>query len=59
MSDDDGCISEKLIHADIAGYIGCSREMVSLLMKELKTGKFVSYSRGGYYKVLKTLPENY
>jgi len=36
----------KLTHADIASQIGCSREMVSKLMKDLTTGGHIATQRG-------------
>jgi CRP/FNR family cyclic AMP-dependent transcriptional regulator len=35
-------IEERLTHAAIASRVGCSREMVSRLMKDLETGGYVS-----------------
>ncbi len=34
-------IEERLTHAEIASRVGCSREMVSRLMKDLETGAYV------------------
>jgi len=58
MADEEGCIKDKLTHSDISGFIGSSREMISLIVKQLHIGKFVT-SKRGYYKILKPLPKNY
>jgi len=42
MQPDGGrCIAERLTHQAIASEIGCSREMVSRLMKDLRAGGFL------------------
>ena len=44
---DDGSrvIGERLTHRDIASRVGCSREMVSRLLKDLQRGGYVSVER--------------
>ena len=39
-------ITERLTHADIASRVGCSREMVSRLMKDLENGGYLDVSAG-------------
>ncbi len=39
-------IDERLTHQDIANRIGCSREMVSRVMKDLETGQYVRHDDG-------------
>lgn len=41
QADGRRCISERLTHQAIASEIGCSREMVSRLMKDLRAGGFL------------------
>lgn len=43
QGDDTGCrvIDERLTHLDMANRLGCSREMVSRLMKDLERGGYV------------------
>lgn len=43
VADDDGSfrIQERLTHKDIASRIGCSREMVSRILKDLESGGYV------------------
>jgi CRP/FNR family transcriptional regulator, cyclic AMP receptor protein len=36
-------VGERLTHADVAARLGCSREMVSRLMKDLENGGFLSH----------------
>jgi CRP/FNR family transcriptional regulator, cyclic AMP receptor protein len=39
-------VDERLTHRDIASRVGCSREMVSRVMKDLETGGYVAASDG-------------
>jgi CRP/FNR family cyclic AMP-dependent transcriptional regulator len=48
-------IEGRLTHQDIASRVGCSREMVSRLLKDLETGGYVS-SEGRQLVLLKPLP---
>ena len=50
------CIEGRLTHADIASRIGCSREMVSKLVKDLELGGYLKRIAAGEYQRLKTLP---
>jgi CRP/FNR family transcriptional regulator, cyclic AMP receptor protein len=57
VAQDDGTrvIAERLTHVEIASRVGCSREMVSRLLKDLEAGGFVR--RDGQRQVLvKRLP---
>jgi len=56
MQPDGGrCIAERLTHQTIASEIGCSREMVSRLMKDLRAGGIL-VSQGGKLWLSKELP---
>jgi CRP/FNR family transcriptional regulator, cyclic AMP receptor protein len=46
---------ERLTHQDMSSRIGCSREMVSRLMKDLERGRYVQ-SVGGVISVVRPLP---
>lgn len=48
-------IHERLTHAEIASRVGCSREMVSRLMKDLQSGGHV-YDAGDRWQLPRTLP---
>lgn len=58
---DDGrrWIEARLTHADIANRVGCSREMVSRLMKELRAGGYVVDDEGGWLLPDRPLPAHY
>jgi len=51
-------IGERLTHQEIANRIGCSREMVSRLMKDLERGGHTA-AAAGRLKLLKTLPQRW
>lgn len=55
QADGTRLIAERLTHREMANRLGCSREMVSRLIKDLETGGYVSSSAGSL-SVLKTLP---
>lgn len=57
---DDGTrlIEERLTHADIAGRVGCSREMVSRLLKDLASGGYIR-NVGRRLRILKPLPNRW
>lgn len=40
-------VRERLTHAEVASRIGCSREMVSRLLKDLERGGYVRHGDGG------------
>jgi len=44
--DGTAVVGERLTHQDIANRIGCSREMVSRVMKDLETGQYVRQHEG-------------
>lgn len=49
-------IGERLTHKEIANRIGCSREMVSRLMKDLERGGYVHEERGGARRLVGAIP---
>jgi CRP/FNR family cyclic AMP-dependent transcriptional regulator len=51
-------IAERLTHADIAARVGCSREMVTRLMKDLERGGYVSTAADGSRRIAH-LPEHW
>ena len=48
QSDGSRLIAPRLTHADVASRVGCSREMVSRLMKDLERGGYLSNHTGGW-----------
>ena len=38
-------IAQRLTHAELAGRVGCSREMVSRLLKDLERGKYIAFDQ--------------
>ena len=48
-------IGERLTHQEIANRLGCSREMVSRLMKDLEGGGYIG-EVASHYRLLKPLP---
>jgi CRP/FNR family transcriptional regulator, cyclic AMP receptor protein len=48
-------INDRLTHQEIASRVGCSREMVSRLMKDLEIGGYITGSSNSY-RVLRALP---
>lgn len=53
--DGSRAIPERLTHAEIASRVGCSREMVSRLMKDLESGGYLS-QRNQRIRLQRTLP---
>ncbi len=53
-----GAIDERLSHAQIAGHVGCSREMISLLMKDLESGGYLLIE-AKQIRIIKVLPKNW
>jgi CRP/FNR family cyclic AMP-dependent transcriptional regulator len=41
-------VNERLTHLEIAGRVGCSREMVSRLMKDLERGAYLTRNSAGW-----------
>lgn len=52
-------IEHRLTHADIAARVGCSREMVSRLMKDLATGGFIAAGSAGRLTIRRHLPSHW
>ena len=55
VSDTMRCVKEPLTHREIAAHVGCSREMVSRIMKDLSAGGYVRQAKAGL-EVLKAIP---
>jgi CRP/FNR family transcriptional regulator, cyclic AMP receptor protein len=55
QADDTRLITERLTHQEMANRLGCSREMVSRLMKDLERGGYLRVELGGMVLV-KRLP---
>lgn len=51
-------VAERLTHLELANRVGCSREMVSRLLKELERGGYIQVSRG-QFQLLKALPPRF
>jgi CRP/FNR family cyclic AMP-dependent transcriptional regulator len=51
-------VAERLTHAEIANRVGCSREMVSRLLKDLKKGSYLSAEDRGW-RLAKVLPPHW
>ena len=49
-------IGERLTHLDISMRLGCAREMVSRLLKELEKGGYVEAAPGGMLRLRRALP---
>ena len=49
-------IEERLTHLDISMRLGCAREMVSRLLKELERGGYILDMPGGRYRLMRVLP---
>ena len=50
-------VEERLTHAEIAARLGCSREMVSRLMKDLVVGCYLRRGPASGWTVLRSLPQ--
>jgi CRP/FNR family cyclic AMP-dependent transcriptional regulator len=48
-------LNERLTHQDMSSRIGCSREMVSRLMKDLQRGEYIDHD-GSVIRLLRPLP---
>ena len=55
QADGSRIVAERLTHAEIAARIGCSREMISRLLKSLTSGGYVQ-QRTGRLALRRTLP---
>ena len=51
-------IADRLTHREIASRVGCSREMVSRLLKDLKGGGYLD-QRAGHIMLARTLPAHW
>ena len=51
-------IADRLTHREIASRVGCSREMVSRLLKDLKGGGYLD-KRAGHIMLARTLPAHW
>jgi CRP/FNR family transcriptional regulator, cyclic AMP receptor protein len=49
-------LQERLTHQEIANRLGCSREMVSRLVKDLQRGGFVEALGAGGLAIARSLP---
>ena len=49
-------VAERLTHGDIKSRVGCSREMISRLMKDLERGGYVRVAPGHRLILLRSLP---
>jgi CRP/FNR family transcriptional regulator, cyclic AMP receptor protein len=49
-------VTERLTHQEMANRLGCSREMVSRLTKDLEGGGYLSTGSKGVLSLLRTLP---
>ena len=57
--DDEGVRAvDRLTHQEMANRIGCSREMVSRLMKDLERGGYIT-PQDGHYRMAKPLPHRW
>ena len=58
QADDTRLITERLTHQEMANRLGCSREMVSRLMKDLERGGYV-VAASGSFSVVRALPSRW
>jgi CRP/FNR family transcriptional regulator, cyclic AMP receptor protein len=58
QADGSQLVTERLTHLDMAHRLGCSREMVSRLMKDLERGGYVAIAPGRL-QLLKPLPQRW
>lgn len=52
-------VEQRLTHADMSSRIGCSREMVSRLLKDLIRGNYIELTDSGRLRLLKRLPQRW
>ncbi len=55
----DGILEDYFTQQDLADLIGCSREGVCLILKELVEGEFISYDENKHIKIRRELPEKW
>jgi CRP/FNR family transcriptional regulator, cyclic AMP receptor protein len=58
QADDTRLITERLTHQEMANRLGCSREMVSRLMKDLERGGYVT-AQGSAIQITRVLPSRW
>ena len=58
QSDGTRVIAERLTHQEMANRLGCSREMVSRLTKDLEVGGYLAATNGGF-TLLRPLPSRW
>ncbi len=56
---DTGYITPRMTHQDIAEMVGCSREMVSRILKDLRTGGYISIDTQKRIVINKKLPSRW
>ncbi len=56
LPDQSRLIDPRPRHADLAARVGCSREMVSRLLKDLERGGFLSLASDGSMRLASKLP---
>ena len=59
LPDGRRCALEALTHQQVAQRIGCSREMVSRLLKDLERGGYVARAASGDLELLRELPQRW
>lgn len=52
-------ITERLTHASVANRVGCSREMISRLLKDLRSGGYLVEEGGSWILPRRTLPSRW
>ena len=57
-ADGTAALAERLTHAEMAARVGCSREMVTRILGDLRTGGYVE-TRDGLLTLLKPLPSHW
>jgi len=58
-SDKKSAMTEILIHQDIANLVGASREMVTRILNELKSGQFITIHPDKRIQINKKLPDDW
>lgn len=58
LSDGRSQVSPRITHAEMAHRVGCSREMVSRLMKDLERGRYLSVERKAWV-IERSLPQHW
>lgn len=58
QADGSALIPKRLTHSEIAGRVGCSREMVTRLLKDLERGSYLA-AEGGGWRLARSLPRRW